>query len=493
MRGFSSMLRKVMSASARPEPRSTLIAATRDDGLGGRLLAMVNAKSLADALGYRFGFTWNDKAIVDKTFHIVDVVEAIFSPEFIERHWLGRKIKAADFGVLDNRAFTRSSLDISTRRGNYQGWICNEFNVWKSFHGEGADRVRRSETLRAFGFSQSVKQAIGAADKSPFPGPVVALHLRSGDIVRGKFRVRLDFGDKVIPSTLAKAIVSKLSSQGLTTLLIGQDRPTLEYLKSETGALLTDDFGADEFADQTLKAFFEMALMARCQQIYAGSSVFATIASVMGDVPCNKPKTLFSKRRAADIILDELKSHQADYHPLEAAFGYQAAFLSLEDKVSPRQAREILEKARELDPENDVYALKIAAAYFRERDYSSGEAVLKSVMISQFRDSADMPLQMMRILTGWTWRGHVMSKDFERFFAAAKAGYPHAAACSAHIFQDALKDAESASKMAALALAAEPENEIFKKIGRQLGPLTTGKSGALSKLRSRLWKAGLRI
>ncbi|RJT38963.1 hypothetical protein D3227_14735 [Mesorhizobium waimense] len=86
-----------------------------------------------------------------------------------------------------------------------------------------------------------------------------------------------------------------------------------------------------------------------------------------------------------------------------------------------------------------------------------------------------------------------MSKDFDRFFAAANAGYSHAAACSAHIFQSALKDTESASKMAALALAAEPENEIFKKIGRQIGPITTGKSGTLSKLRSQLWKAGLRI
>jgi hypothetical protein len=34
-----------------------LIAATRIDGLGGRLLAMANAKSLADTLGCRFGFT----------------------------------------------------------------------------------------------------------------------------------------------------------------------------------------------------------------------------------------------------------------------------------------------------------------------------------------------------------------------------------------------------------------------------------------------------
>jgi hypothetical protein len=469
-----------------------IVAATRDDGLGGRLLAMANAKSLADTLGYRFGFTWNGEAIRDNKFHIVDVVEKIFSADFIEKHWLGEKIKTSDFGVLERTAFTRSSLDAPARQGNLRGWICNDFRILEAFRDEGAEPIRRSETLRGFGFSGIVKQALETAARRPFPTPMAALHLRSGDIVHGNYRASLDFGDKVIPSTLARAIVSELSSMGLTTLLIGQDRATLDYLKSETGALLADDFGAGEFRDQTLKAFFEMGLMARCRQIYAGSSVFATIASVLGDVACIKTKTLFSKARAAEIILDELKDHQSDYHPLEAAFGYQAAFLNLEDEISPAQARGILEKAYALDPENDVYALKIAAAFFRENDYASGEAILKSVVTRQFRQSPKMPLKVMWILTGSTWRGYVMSRDFGLFLAAAKAGCPYAAACSAHI-HNALGQVKPALEMASLAIKAEPGNDIFKKIKRRIRPVITPGSGLLPKARLRLWKAGIRI
>ena len=70
-----------------------LFAATRIDGLGGRLLAMLGAKFLADQLGGRFGFTWRP---VEEQFHLVAPVGKIFSAGFIERHWLGERIDEAE-------------------------------------------------------------------------------------------------------------------------------------------------------------------------------------------------------------------------------------------------------------------------------------------------------------------------------------------------------------------------------------------------------------
>ena len=199
--------------------------------MGGRLLAMVNAKSLADTLGYRFGFTWEPNH--DDKFHSVEKVGKIFSADFIEMHWLGEKVEPSGFEALEEAGFTRANVDAAAGRRNFRGWICNEFQILDFFQG-GPELVRRSETLRGFGFSPAVNQALDAADERAFPGPLAALHLRSGDIVRGKYRSMLDFSDKVVASTLGKSIVSELSSKGLTTLLIGQDRATLEYLRSET-------------------------------------------------------------------------------------------------------------------------------------------------------------------------------------------------------------------------------------------------------------------
>ncbi|WP_292320391.1 hypothetical protein [Mesorhizobium sp.] len=480
-----------MSVSA-PDPLPTLIAATRNDGLGGRLLAMANAKTLADTFGYRFGFTWNRKVVADKAFHVVDIADRIFSPDFIERHWLGERVKASKFGILDEAALGGRSLGEVAQEKKLRGWICDDFRILGHFRGDRARLVGQSETLRSFDFSAAVKGAIDAANQSRFLQPMAALHLRSGDIVHGKHRATLIFAGKVIPSTLAPAVISRLSSMGMATLLIGQHRPTLDYLKAETGAVLTSDFGADAFEDETLRAFFEMALMARCWQIYSGSSIYAEIASLMGDVPLMRAAALFDAPRAAEIILDELKHRQADYHPREAAFGYQAAFLATEDKIAPGQAREVLNKAYALDPENDAYALKIASACFRERDYASGEAVLKAVMIRQFRDRPKIPLTIMRLLGDTVFGRYPFAGDFEVFLAAAEAGYPYAAACSAWILQQARADQGRALAMADRAVKADPSDKILRKVKRRILQGRKPSSGLVAKARWRIaWLRGL--
>ncbi|MET2830404.1 hypothetical protein [Mesorhizobium shangrilense] len=467
-----------------------LIVTNRKDGLGGRLLAMANAKALADRLGYRFGFTWNSRTILDEGSHTVDVVGKIFSADFIEKHWLGEKISRSGFGVLGGKQFTPSDLGAVARQGRLRGWICDDFDALDFFHDDNAEPVARSETLRAFGFSPAIERALDAAGKCRFPGPMAALHLRSGDIVYGQNRRRLVFAEKVIPSVLAKAIITELSSRGLTTLLVGQDHATLDYLKAETGALRTNDFGAGEFREETLNAFFEMALMARCQQIHAGGSIYATIASLMGDKPCLGTSALFSRSRAAEIITDELQAHQSDYHRLEAAFGYRWAFQSLEDEISPARARELLGKAQALDPENDGYELKMAAACFRDGDYVAGEAILKSLMIGQSRRRSRIPLPMMDMLTTRLGGYRAMANDFDVFLAAARAGHPYAMACSAYILVEVFDDRTSAVEMAARLVKMDPGNPIFRKIRRRVAMGKRPESGRLAKARWRL--GGLR-
>ncbi|RAZ78244.1 hypothetical protein [Mesorhizobium atlanticum] len=53
-----------------------------------------------------------------------------------------------------------------------------------------------------------------------------------------------------------------------------------------------------------------MRLMARCRTIYAGGSVYAFVASTMGDIALVDVKTLFDGSRAAEIILGELSRHR---------------------------------------------------------------------------------------------------------------------------------------------------------------------------------------
>jgi len=447
-----------------------IFAATRTDGLGGRLLAMVNARSLADRMGGRFGFTWNGQSVEHMEFHAVERVDKVFSADFVEKHWLGEEIDVTRFNSLDG-AFSRYSLEAEARRPGLLGWTCNEFGILRSLR-QGWLKARlpankparwRYQAFASLGFAPAVKAAIAAAEERRFSQPMAALHLRSGDIVYGSYRSRLEFGEKVIPATLARGIVSKLAAKGLATLLIGQDRAMLAYLKSETGALVAEDFGAGAFTDEMLKAFFEMALMARCRQIYAGSSAFATIASAIGGAPVLRSKALFNQGRTADLILEELRIRGADYHPLEAAFGYQWAFRLLEGRIRPAGTREILEKALALDPENRAYVLKIVASHFREKNYLHGEAILKAFMTNDFDTSGEMPTEIMQLLTSRSWRGFVMENDFALYLAAARAGHAYAAACAAHILHVALDRTQAALAMAALPLKADPANRFFQE------------------------------
>ncbi|MEW6634796.1 MAG: hypothetical protein AB1440_28305 [Pseudomonadota bacterium] len=484
---FSANSTRTISGIGPDDGGSMLIAATRTDGLGGRLLAMVNAKSLADRLGCRFGFTWNSRAVSNQESHSVDVVRNVFSEKFIDRHWLGEKISRSCFGVLGEAAFTPASLDTLARQRRLRGWICDEFDVLDNCSEDGAGSIGRSETLRAFGFSPRVRQALDAAASCRFPGPMAALHLRSGDIVRGHHRRSLVFANKVIPSTLARAIVTELSSRGLKTLLVGQDQATLDYIKAETGALLATDFGSGELEGETANTFFQMALMARCQQIHAGGSIYAVVASVMGDRPCIGADALFGQRSAAEIVLEELRTREAHYHPLEAAFGYQWALLSLEDEIGPARTREILGRALALDPENDGYPMKIAGTFFREGNHAAGEAILKSVMTAQSRRRTKIPLPVMEIMERVAKDRFVSRNDIEALSTAAKAGHPYAMGCCAYLLAEVAEDRKSGLEMAARLLAAEPGNPIFRRIRQRVA---LGKKPEPRLLARIIWRLG---
>jgi hypothetical protein len=135
--------------------------------------------------------------------------------------------------------------------------------------------------------------------------------------------------------------------------------------------------------------------------------------------------------------------------------------------------------------------LKIASAYFRGRDYASGEAVLKSVMTRQFRQRPKIPVTIMRLLSGMLFRRYPFAADFEFFFAAAQAGYPYAAACSAWILQETMSDRGRALAMADRAVTASPADPILRKVKRRV---LQGKrpSGLVAKARWRIaWLRGL--
>ena len=82
MRGSLNMSREATSVLAPDDPQSKLIAATREGGLGGRLLAMVNAKSFPTRLAIASALPgW---PMHDDEFHSVEKVDR-YSPPILSR------------------------------------------------------------------------------------------------------------------------------------------------------------------------------------------------------------------------------------------------------------------------------------------------------------------------------------------------------------------------------------------------------------------------
>lgn len=405
--------------------------------------------ALAQRIGCRFGFTWNRKPVTRGGFHTIDGVERIFSADFISRHWLGETLDADAYPALDFEVISRAVLKQAASTSAILGWRLDRLNSLSRFKDTRSffDLFRQSgiDPAAAFSrieFSDEIRQAIEAAVISA-TRPIAAIHLRSGDIVHGRHR-RFKYVTKVVPSTLTKALVSRLNSDGYDVLLVGQDSITLEYLKRCTAALTADDFGSRDFAPGTLREFFELSLLSRCTFLYAGNSQFAKLAALMRGRETDSPFDLMDWPMAAELVLAELDRHETDYHPLEAAFGYQWALSGLQPSLDAPLTRRIVERARALDPDNECYVLKLAATCFREGEFAEGEILLGSQLEHELASSKNkQPLPSLAIFSSRYARGPFLTEEeLQAVSAGARSGCASAAIYCASFYQNCRRRAD---------------------------------------------------
>jgi hypothetical protein len=441
-----------------------LFVATRTDGFGGRLTALVNAIFLAQETGWRFGFTWNEEEVDDKDFHSVDIASAVFDSAFLEKHYLGEALDPAGFVALESESFSIAELKAQSDDG-LQGWICNSFSLVQRMAAQESVKIHgTAHAFRSIGFAKPLREAVREAEGLALPGRTAAIHLRSGDIVHGRFRRRPYFNKKVIPSPLAKSMIRDLQQQGAAVILFGEHRETLDYLKSETGCHLLDEFGPPSPDMKMARVLFEMMVMSRCAEIYAGESMFAVLASIIGSTSVRSPREFYGREKLRDALLAELEQNASAYHPREAAYGYQFAFAMSSNSAAWNRQERLLDKAHELDPENDFYSMKKAVLRFEEGRYEDGETILSRLYHADDIYSARAADNAIRFVAARNMHGTFdWQDDFPLFKAAALAGMPHAAACCA-LFMTAYGDMKSALAMIQRALAAQPGNLLFQRI-----------------------------
>jgi hypothetical protein len=354
--------------------------ANRPDGLGARLCAVFNALLVSEITGCDFALVWPETYVNSDRFHAVPPVEKIFSAEFVAAHCLppdspeaararpiplpGRMLPE------DARKYFRESMQ--------QSDVCLPWNqLLRRLRITPQERdALVNNVIRRMQFTAELRHVQHLSMEVLLPKLPAAIHLRSGDIVYGRFAENPNFAGKTIPTPLAKLIIEE-DRTGAGFVLMGQEPEFAAKLAAAGKALDAAHYLPELSASAVASAFRDIFLMARCDSYCAGSSGFAAFAENIGKCKVAPWERIRTKAEWARMILEEVKKGlNSLYTERQAGFACFFAYDCLcksEDVASRTLA---LAMAREFSPENRLYGLLSALNAFDDGLWEKGESAL---------------------------------------------------------------------------------------------------------------------
>ncbi|RZJ95819.1 MAG: hypothetical protein EON88_09450 [Brevundimonas sp.] len=381
----------------------------RPDGLGIRLQCLLEAMHLSDLLGAGFAVVWPDP-VEGVEHHAVRPAIETFTQAYCDAHVVERP----DAGAYAEVPPSITDLsDLAAVADGTGGWMVRRANVLGNLP-EALRKPAGGGFRRLFDsiqFQPHLSAAIAQADDVPLPETPVALHLRAGDIIYGKHRFGARFTRKVISLPIARQLIERLKEQGRSVVLFSQDPAVARLFREEYGVIVAADTAPQ--GDPVAQALFEIALMARCGEIYAGNSVFAQIAALIGESALIDPEAVFDRARQAKLIEFDLFRHrrQKAYPALHTAF---AAWSGAEPQFrrAPERAIRLVEVALKYDPDNVCYVLKLASLLCRTSRVAEANALIDAELADR-ADGRQMRLRALGLLhrAGLVGAGSVLVRD----------------------------------------------------------------------------------
>lgn len=409
------------------------VIAARTDGLGARLSAIFNALIISDIVGCDFAFTWPHSYVKNDEFHTVPEVQEIFSPHFLQSHYFAPQTQNEE--DLPTLAFPKGSL-AETRRLLISLLSRSEYNVsWTPFMRQldalsSEDRKQlTSRAVERLGFSTRIEAIRRRIQEQTLPDHAKALHLRSGDIIYGRFADSPGWTTKVIPAPFA-AVFLRHDNDPSSFVIFGQEVEVADALSKEYGAVSARSLCNSSKASPLEVVFEEIFLLARCSQIYSGSSAFAVFAGMLGE--CNFPKW---RRHLEDaqwinLFAAELERNYAAYSSQQVAFSYFCLYELSQKRGSHSDLLSLIGKALHFFPTNRLYALLYCLNSFDRCLWDVGEAALDTlgVRFGQSKDELLSSREMRRVLRSRPGGSNPYARHINGLEQANRAGSPSAKA-----------------------------------------------------------------
>lgn len=391
----------------------TKIISMRADGFGERIKAMVNAICVADITHKKFSFHWAPMLERLRIGHSVDPAESTFSKSFLENHFMEmeeikrlkilpfsnveRQISNYSIGEDDTSAITLSQQQLEKQAPYFFQKYVAQINMRAAF-----ERIEFNENLEHARFIGNTL-ALGA---SP-----VAIHLRAGDIIFGRYRFIDRYHGKVLNVPLAEELIRHLRDIGHQIILFGQDNDLIQFLEEKYDTFSTSGICANHKFSFEQQAIFDICVMSRCEKIFAGSSGFAQLSSWIGSSPIVYPGKVFKSEKVTEIVKAyiEDKNNWNRISSLHLAFALRnACVLSKNTIPTSEPYATFMTQASRFDPENDSYPFSIAIAAYEQGNIGKAEEIIYGLLSQD--DVQDRSIAF--ILCTRSPTGEMMSDEF---------------------------------------------------------------------------------
>lgn len=455
------------------------MVANRYDGLGQRLLAVLNAAYLSRIFNCDLRVVWPERVLgfattfsndveIDGNLvlgHSIGSASDIFAPFFTQRHVRpGLKRVTSNISALKD-----ASRNMILDRENYDDFgmiFAPSSDLKQILNSQLAPNHEFGlrDIFFEIPFSRVVSAAIDAALSIEISKPVAALHLRSGDIVYGSFRLHGSrFIRKAVPLPLAKLAIIYLQKRGFEVIIFGEDSGALEAIAKDYDVRIASDFLPSDTSG-TARAMFDIVLMSRAQTIWSGDSGFAQISHAISEgAEFEIIHDIMPEEEQIAFFVRDLEQNKGKYHPRQEAFALW--YLACISEKMPAEFRiGLLDRAFYLDEENPVFLIAKASICYAAGKDDLANSALEEALIKDWCPGKKW---------GGTTARDVLCRIFEGKFHLGDLMPPVLAACdrnqpvamlAAAMIAEAQGEPETRDQILARAASLCPENAIFRSL-----------------------------
>lgn len=326
------------------------VIAHRNDRMGGRLIAMINAMRIADILNLPFRVGWTTHG---RTSPEIKTPSDIFADSFITDHFFGGDDLAKIWADLHNLGtLTAPSIDDARTMAADGTSFLSEIAIGRlvlPWEDDTTVKTTLPAYFKQITFSEAVTRAMAEIDAT-FEGlSLRAYHIRRGDIISDPITSEKLWPNKYIPREFYEVHIRDFLAEGGDRCIVFSDtQAEIDRLKAIDDRIVSfDDIVPQGSLKPGQRDILELYSMSKCPKIFGPpESAFSQTAATIGGgtvFAVQESLSVQAQATAMDLMSDRMADPER-YFLGDGDLGQNFPFLIAHhtDKGQPEVARDII-------------------------------------------------------------------------------------------------------------------------------------------------------